>query len=924
MEQPAHTIGRYFAEKLPHGAEDVERALQLQSELGRQGISKLLGQILVEHGLLDNDQIEECLRKQKQDVLASMALFESVPPESLAVIAMIAPGKIFPPGNTIFHYGDAGDTYYIVISGELLVYRNADDGSKVPLAILKSGERFGELSFLSGETRKASVEAIRTTNVLELPRKLFDDIILSNPRISRSFARVMAERLSSGNLRFLESSALERAYGEFIQEYVHRRAPLLGGATIHLQSLLPDICSISSQETPVLIIGEYGTDKWDVARMVHIEGKGHTALILSMDAKTVNLPDADREGPLWKEISQYSTLFGRSHGALPSSPEKKTGLIQIVGGGTVVIEHIEYLSRSVQEKLADYISDGSFSPLGDQATFSGRARIIATSSADLKRLLETDQFSHRLYSMLSRQTLTVPPLRSRKKDMRQIVATLIEKNSGLSGKHISGIDEEAYQAIMAYDWPGNMIELDAVIRRAVHISREEHLRAEDLFIGPPASTGKVTYNLLKLEPVRKVISSANYPAAAQLTIAPFILLIIGLGFFGSQSATGNIAPILVFGLWEPSFVIGSFLGPRFWCGICPIGGASGWISRTMGLGLKVPFCFRQYGFFLTGLGIIAIFWAESAFGMLNSPSATAVLVLSIVLLAMSISLFYERRTWCRYLCPLGGLAGILSSSSVIELRSNFGICTNDCKKHECYTGTATTEGCPMFEAPFLLKSNLNCVLCGQCVKACPKRSPMLNLRLPAYELYSMSLPDAALVWLATILMGTQIFRGLERAGYIAALEWKQQEWWGLSFVLILSCVAFTSFFSRFAGRMVFGKSSEGHQNAQCIVYSLIPLAVAYEMSFHLGRLFTYGGWGPSVLGRQLGWTYQIPVFTALSSTVKTFGVLFVLTGACVSAVILVHYVRSRYAGGSAPHLTLRHWWPVLFFSVLYIWFILVS
>ena len=218
MEQLAHTIGHYFAEKLPHGAEDLERALQLQFELGRQGISKLLGQILVEQGLLDNDQIEECLRKQKQDVLASMALFESVPPESLAVIAMMAPGKIFSPGNTIFHYGDAGDTYYIVISGELLVYRTADDGSKVPLAILKSGERFGELSFLSGETRKASVEAIRTSNVLELPRKLFDDIILSNPRISRSFARVMAERLSSGNLRFLESSTLERAYGEFIQE----------------------------------------------------------------------------------------------------------------------------------------------------------------------------------------------------------------------------------------------------------------------------------------------------------------------------------------------------------------------------------------------------------------------------------------------------------------------------------------------------------------------------------------------------------------------------------------------------------------------------------------------------------------------------------------------------------------------------------
>ena len=317
-----------------------------------------------------------------------------------------------------------------------------------------------------------------------------------------------------------------------------------------------------------------------------------------------------------------------------------------------------------------------------------------TSSAELKKLTEEGQFSGRLLDLFSKKVLTVPPLRNRKKNMRQIVSALIEKNSGLSGKHINGMDEESYQAIMAYDWPGNILELDAVIRRAVHIARGDRICKEDLFIDPPAAIGKATFNLLKLEQVRKFFSSPYFPAAVQLTMAPFILLIICLGFFGSPAASANIAPILVFGFWEPAFVLVTFLAARAWCGICPIGGMGALLSRKFGLGRKVPVFIKKSGFFLIGLGIIVIFWAESAFGMLQSPRATAVLVFSVVALAAITSLIYERRTWCRYLCPLGGLAGILSTSSVVELRSNYGICTNDCKEHRVLCRHVGQRGLP--------------------------------------------------------------------------------------------------------------------------------------------------------------------------------------------------------------------------------------
>ena len=913
-------LGSYLVERLPAGVRDIERALQIQQEKSLQGFSKPIGRILVDERLINEKRLDEALLKQKKDVLLSLPLFESVPPESITVISMMAPCRLFSPGTNIFRHGDPGSSYYIIISGELLVYWTDEGGHKVPLAVLKSGDGFGETALLTGEPRKASVEAIRTSNIIEFPKKLFDDIILSNPRISRSFARMMAERLASGSLRFLEASSQELAYRAFIDEYVHRHSPVLAGAAGNSKSLMSEIQTITDTTTPVLITGEYGTDKWDAARMVHLESRRHAEMILSMDAGTVNLPNADREEPLWKEISQYSTLFGRDHGALPFSPEKKTGLIRMVKGGTVVIEHIEHLCPSVQEHLADYISEGTYSPLGNQEKFFGSARIIGTSSARLQQMVEDGQFSGRLLGLLSQEVLTVPPLRSRKRDMRQIVSTLIEKNSVQSGKLIAGMDEEAYQAIMAYDWPGNMQELDAVIRRAVHIARRDRLCREDLFIGPPAATGKATFNLLKLEQVRKIFRSPYFPAAAQMILAPLILLSIYLGFFGSPAASANIAPILVFGFWEPIFVLCTFLGARAWCGICPIGGMSAVISRRAGLGLKVPASIKKSGVFLIGFGIIVIFWAESAFEMLHSPRATAVLVFSIVMLAAITSLIYERRTWCRYLCPLGGLAGILSTSSVVELRSNYGVCTNDCKKHGCYIGTADSEGCPMFEAPFQLKSNLYCVLCGKCVKACEHRSPMLNLRLPGYELYSAGAPDIALVWLATILIGTQLFRGLERAGVFGA-QLGHETWWTASFIFVLTAGAgFTVFFSRVAGRLVFGRSPDYHQNAQLIIYSLIPLAVAFEMAFHLGRLLTDLARFPSVLLRQMGLAHDMPVMTVAASTLKTFAVLFVLSGAVAASVILRKFILDRVNAGSKNYLS---GWPVYFFAFLYLLLVLV-
>jgi NAD-dependent dihydropyrimidine dehydrogenase PreA subunit len=91
--------------------------------------------------------------------------------------------------------------------------------------------------------------------------------------------------------------------------------------------------------------------------------------------------------------------------------------------------------------------------------------------------------------------------------------------------------------------------------------------------------------------------------------------------------------------------------------------------------------------------------------------------------------------WCRYLCPWGILNGIFAMASVMELRSNRHICLTQCKTNACYEGGENAPGCPMYEHPYAMESNKNCILCGNCIKNCPNNSIQLNLRLAAKELW---------------------------------------------------------------------------------------------------------------------------------------------------------------------------------------------
>ncbi|NTW66750.1 MAG: sigma 54-interacting transcriptional regulator, partial [Nitrospirae bacterium] len=836
LERKIPALGDYLA-RHSSGPAVIQHALQMQAELRAQGIYKPFGQIVAESGGIERSILEECLRDQRVDVLAQVNLFSVLPREALVKLASILKNVILPPGETVYRTAEQGDTFYVVASGSVTVSR-VENGLSIAVAVRGPGEGFGEIALLTGRSHSTTVVTTERTSLILIPHETFLQTIFSYPAAAQTCATILAERLGQGYAQIVDVAVKGEGYRQFIsEELTQDEQPLIGNSPIVL-NLLRQIEPLAGNDRPVLVQGEPGTEMRAVAGLIHLTAQEAPNLLLEMDAKSVAATQGSSDGhdPVYVELTQSGTLYGRGPNALPFATDRRPGLLTMARNGMVVINNIERLSRRVQESLADMIEKGWYHAVGEHQPLPATARIVATSSADLKELVAAGNFDRRLYGILSAQTVTVPPLRRRKQDLRMIVDELIRRNSRQLGKRVHGIADEAYQSLMTYDWPGNAEELSLVIRRAVSISRTETLMQDDLFIGPPPVTGKFTLNLLQYGPVQRFLQHRWYPAAALFVSAPFIVLIIVLGLFGPQSPERNAILILTWGLWEPLVVASTFFVSRSWCTVCPIGFMNRSITRKFGLNLKVPQILRNYGFYIAGATIAVIFWTEAASGMLRSPRATAVLVLSILCLGAVFGLVFQRRTWCRYVCGLGGMVGALSTCSALELRSNYGICNSACKDHECYTGTERDEGCPLFLGPFSLTSNLNCVLCGSCIKTCSHQSPVLNLRLPAYDLWAQSVPDRAVAILAIFLVGTQLFRGIGNYGFFGLFTEGTAGMWVGTFFLMGCCVLLAALYARTAGRAVFREAgTRGELRTHRFVYAIIPLCFSFEVGYQLRR-----------------------------------------------------------------------------------------
>ncbi len=221
-----------------------------------------------------------------------------------------------------------------------------------------------------------------------------------------------------------------------------------------MQRLFEALPAIAASPSTVLIVGETGTGKEIMAHTIHALSPRAKGPFLGVNCGA--LPDNLLE----------SELFGYKAGAFTGATRDKPGRFSLARGGTLLLDEIGEISPSLQVRLLRVLQERVFEPLGSTRSEKADVRVIASTNADLAEAMRAGVFREDLYYRVNVVRVELPPLRRRKEDIPLLVEQFIERFNRLRQKSIRSVKREALSLMMAYDWPGNIRELENVIERA--------------------------------------------------------------------------------------------------------------------------------------------------------------------------------------------------------------------------------------------------------------------------------------------------------------------------------------------------------------------------------------------------------------------------------------------------------------------------
>jgi DNA-binding NtrC family response regulator len=257
---------------------------------------------------------------------------------------------------------------------------------------------------------------------------------------------------------------------------------------------------IAPSDANVLVMGEHGTGKEVVARWIHAaSGRSDKALVV------VNV------GGLSEGVFE-SELFGHVKGAFTDAKTDRAGRFELADGGTLFLDEIANIGFSQQARLLRVLQAGELERVGSSQTRRVDVRLIAATNADLRAEVAAGHFREDLLFRLNTIEIRLPPLRDRREDILPLAQYFLKRHATRYGKQRFGFSEEALQALKAYDWPGNVREVDHAVERAVLLARLPTIQSEDLALAavpvragaPPG--GDTSLESLEREAIRQALS----------------------------------------------------------------------------------------------------------------------------------------------------------------------------------------------------------------------------------------------------------------------------------------------------------------------------------------------------------------------------------------------------------------------------------
>jgi PAS domain S-box-containing protein len=270
---------------------------------------------------------------------------------------------------------------------------------------------------------------------------IFTEVITDRKRAEEEI-RQLKERLEAENVYLRAELSGANRYGE------------LTGQTRAMQKVLRQVKQVAPTDMTVLVLGETGTGKELVARLVHEKsGRGDRPLVkVNCSALPAELIESE--------------LFGHERGAFTGAVSKQIGRFELADGGTLFLDEIGEFPLRLQSKLLRVLQEGEFERLGSGKTIKVDVRVIAATNRNLSEAVRHGRFRADLYYRLNVYPIEVPPLRERREDIGLLAEIFLQEAGRRLGKNFGKISGEVIEALQGYSWPGNVRELENVISRA--------------------------------------------------------------------------------------------------------------------------------------------------------------------------------------------------------------------------------------------------------------------------------------------------------------------------------------------------------------------------------------------------------------------------------------------------------------------------
>ncbi len=311
-------------------------------------------------------------------------------------------------------------------------------------------------------------------------------------------------------LKFVIDKALSRDTAVTTTPEENNTTPLSGLIKFHgivaedaaMHELFESIRHASITNAPIFITGETGTGKELVAKACHSESYHKDQPFIAVNCAN------------FSETLIESQLFGHVKGAFTGAISNQEGLFSAAKEGTLFLDEITTLTKPLQAKLLRVIQEREFSPVGTNNVVKFHAQIISASSNSIGNSVIEGEFREDLYYRLNVITMSLPPLRERGGDLVHIASYFLKKYSKVENKHFKKFSRNAIQIMCAYDWPGNIRQLENVIHGMVILNSGEQITSE--MIIKSLSTTVKNYSAIQPMPIKRTYAPSDEQPDAKI------------------------------------------------------------------------------------------------------------------------------------------------------------------------------------------------------------------------------------------------------------------------------------------------------------------------------------------------------------------------------------------------------------------------